>query len=129
VVFALALLAAGIASTITAGMAGGSIFTGALGRSYDIGDARSRAGVLLALLPALLAIFFVKDTFQALILSQVLLSVQLPVTIVLQIRLTSSRRVMGSYANGPVGKVLLWSVAGAVIGLNLMLLKSIFQGG
>jgi manganese transport protein len=128
VVFALALLCAGLASSITAGMAGGSIFTGSLGRSYDIRDGGSRAGVLLALVPALLAIFFVKDTFRALILSQVLLSIQLPITIVLQIHLTSSRRVMGSYANTSLGKGLLWTVAAAVIGLNVMLLWSIFTG-
>jgi manganese transport protein len=109
-------------------MAGGSIFTGILGRSYNIREAGSKAGVLVALLPALLAIFFVKDTFQALILSQVLLSIQLPITIVLQIHLTSSRTVMGGYANTLLGKCLLWSVAGAVIILNVLLLRSIFSG-
>jgi manganese transport protein len=128
VVFALALLCAGLASSITAGMAGGSIFTGILGRSYNIRETSSRAGVLVALLPALLAIFFVKNTFQALILSQVLLSIQLPITIVLQIHLTSSRTVMGGYANTLLGKCLLWSVAGAVIILNVLLLRSIFSG-
>jgi len=126
-VFALALLCAGLASTITAGMAGGSIFTGALGRTYSIREAGSKAGVMLALLPALLAIFFVQDTFQALILSQVLLSIQLPVTIVLQIHLTSSRKVMGGYANSALGKVLLWTVAGVVIALNLLLLWSLYK--
>lgn len=129
VVFALALLCAGLASSVTAGMAGGSIFTGILGRTYNIREASSRAGVLLALLPALLAIFFVQDTFRALILSQVLLSIQLPITIVLQISLTGSRRVMGSYVNTALGKALLWTVAAAVIVLNVMLLKSIFQSG
>ncbi|MDR3673090.1 MAG: Nramp family divalent metal transporter [Holophaga sp.] len=129
VVFAVALLASGLASTVTAGMAGGSIFTGALGRSYSIRETGSRAGVLLSLLPALLAVFFVRDTFQALILSQVLLSIQLPVTIVLQIHLTSSRKVMGDYANRALGKTMLWAVAAAVIVLNLMLLWSILQGG
>ena len=128
-VFALALLCAGLASTVTAGMAGGSIYTGMLGRPYNIREGRSRFGVVLALLPALLAIFLVKDTFQALILSQVCLSVQLPVTIILQIHLTSSPKVMGTYANTPLGRVLLWATALAVIALNLLLLRSIFLGG
>jgi len=129
VVFALALLCAGIASTTTAGMAGASIFTGMLGRPYDILERASKAGVLVALLPALAAIFFVKDTFQALILSQVLLSIQLPVTILMQIHLTSSRTVMGSYANAPLGKIVLWTVAAAVIILNVLLLRSLWSGG
>jgi manganese transport protein len=123
-VFALALLCAGLASTITAGMAGGSIFAGIFGRAYAIREGLSRVGVALTLLPALLAVFFVTDSFKALIWSQVLLSIQLPITIVLQIGLTSSGKVMGPYANTPVGKVVLWSIAAVVIFLNLLLLKS-----
>ena len=65
VVFALALLCAGIASTITAGMAGGSIFAGIFGRAYEIEDGRSKLGILVTLLPALAAVFFVQDTFRA----------------------------------------------------------------
>jgi len=123
-VFALALLCAGLASTITAGMAGGSIFAGIFGRAYSIREGLSRVGVALTLLPALLAVFFVTDSFKALIWSQVLLSIQLPITIVLQIGLTSSGKVMGSYANTSSGKLVLWTVAAVVIGLNLLLLKS-----
>ena len=54
VVFAVALLFAGIASTITSGMAAGSIFAGIYRESYDIKDSHSRWGVLLSLLVALL---------------------------------------------------------------------------
>ena len=126
VVFALALLCSGLASTITAGMAGGSIFAGIFGRAYDIKDNLSRAGIVLTLFPALFAAFFVVDSFRALIWSQVLLSIQLPVTIILQINMTSSREIMGRYANLSLGKAILWAVAGVVIGLNLLLLKSLF---
>ena len=48
-VFALALLLAGLSSSVTAGMAGGSIFSGIFGRPYDIHDKRSRLGVFLSL--------------------------------------------------------------------------------
>jgi manganese transport protein len=123
-VFALALLCAGLASTITAGMAGGSIFAGIFGHAYDIQDRLSRIGIALTLGPALLAVFFVTDSFKALIWSQVLLSMQLPITIVLQISLTSSAKVMGQYANAFTGKIVLWSVAAVVIFLNILLLKS-----
>jgi len=124
-VFALALLCAGLASSTTAGMAGGSIFAGIFDRPYDIHEGRSKAGVALTLGAALLGVLLVTDTFKALILSQVLLSIQLPITILLQIYLTSSRKVMGSHANTPLDRILLWITAGVVIALNLMLLRSL----
>ena len=58
IVFALALLMAGISSTITSGMAAGSIFAGIFGESYHIKDSHSQVGVLLSLGIALLLIFF-----------------------------------------------------------------------
>ena len=54
VVFALALLMAGISSTITSGMAAGSIFAGIFGESYHIRDSHSQVGVILSLGIALL---------------------------------------------------------------------------
>ena len=128
IVFALALLAAGVASSITASMAGGSIFAGIFGRTYDIGDRHTKAGLLVTLLPALMVVFFITDSFKALLFSQVLLSLQLPITILLQLSLTSSRKVMGIYANAGIEKFLLWTTAVVVIGLNLMLLKSVITG-
>ena len=127
-VFALALLCAGLASSITAGMAGGSVFAGVYGRAYDVRNGSSKAGVLLTLGSALLAVFFVTDSFRALLVSQMLLSVQLPVTILLLIGLTSSRRVMGAHANGRLEKFALWFIAAIVTTLNLMLLWSLFRG-
>jgi manganese transport protein len=120
-VFALALLCAGLASSITAGMAGGSVFAGMFGRAYDVRERPSKAGVALTLGPALLAVFFVTDSFRALVVSQMLLSVQLPVTIVLLLGLTSSRKIMGAHANGRLEKFALWLIAAIVIALNLML--------
>jgi manganese transport protein len=126
--FALALLCAGLASTLTACMAGGSIFSGLFERPFDIREGHSRAGVALTLLPALAAVFFITDTFRMLILSQILLSIQLPFTILLQVHLTSSRKVMGTYANTRLGGTLLWVVAAVVIALNLLLLQSLWTG-
>lgn len=126
-VFALALLLAGMASSVTAGMAGGSIFSGIFGRAYNIREAHSKAGVAITVGGALLAVFFVTDSFKALIVSQVLLSVQLPFTVVLLLWLTSSRKVMGAHANGPWEKFLLWAIATVVIGLNLLLLWNMMK--
>lgn len=121
-VFALALLMAGVASSITAGMAGGSIVAGMFGEPFNSGDRHTRIGIALTLLLGGFAIFFVQDTFKGLIFSQVLLSLQLPWTIFLQIYLTSSKKVMGNHANRPFGAVMLWGIAAIVTALNIMLL-------
>src|SRR6185369_4308735 len=88
-VFAVALLLAGVASSITAGMAGGSIVAGMFGEPFNSSDRHTRIGIVMTLLTGAVAIFFVRDTLQGLIFSQVLLSIQLPWTIFLQIYLTS----------------------------------------
>ena len=123
---ALALLFAGLSSSITAGMAGGSIFAGIFGEPFDMGDRHSRIGVGLTLGGALLAIFFISDPFQSLVVSQMLLSIQLPFTILLQIFLTASPRVMGPYANGFLDNLILGTIAALVILLNLLLFLSFF---
>jgi manganese transport protein len=125
VVFALALLLSGLSSSITAGMSGASIFAGIFGESYDIKDFHSRIGAGGTLIAATAIVFLIGDPFRGLVVSQMLLSMQLPFTIVTQVRLTSSREVMGKYANGTALKVLLWTVAAVVIGLNIALLKAL----
>lgn len=124
VVFALALLMAGVSSTITSGMAAGSIFAGIFGESYHIRDSHSQLGVLLSLGLALLLIFFIGDPFRGLLISQMVLSIQLPFTVFLQVWLTSSPRVMGVYANSTFSKIVLYGIAVVVSVLNLMLLFS-----
>lgn len=125
-IFAVALLFAGISSTVTAGMAGGSIYAGIFGESYDIKDYHSWHGVLLTYWLAVLIILFVEDPFTGLIYSQMALSVQLPWTIGLLIYLTSSKKVMGKYANNTRLKVTLGVIGAIVIILNIMLLLESF---
>ena len=121
-IFALALLMAGISSTITSGMAAGSIFAGIFGESYHIKDIHSRIGVLLSLAVALVIIFFIDNPFYGLIISQMILSIQLPFTVFLQVGLTSSKRVMGKYANSCWSSFVLYTIAIIVSVLNIMLL-------
>ncbi len=121
-IFALALLMAGISSTITSGMAAGSIFAGIFGESYHIKDIHSRIGVLLSLGVALVIIFFIDNPFYGLIISQMILSIQLPFTVFLQVGLTSSKRVMGKYANSCWSSFVLYAIAIIVSVLNIMLL-------
>ena len=124
VVFALALLMAGISSTITSGMAAGSIFAGIFGESYHIKDSHSQVGVILSLGIALLLIFFIGDPFKGLLISQMILSIQLPFTVFLQVGLTSSRKVMGQYVNSKWSTFVLYAIAAVVTVLNIMLLVS-----
>jgi len=117
-IFAIALLFAGIASTTTAV----TIFSGMFGESYDMKDIHSRVGLLLTFVPAVIVLYFINDPFWGLIVSQMLLSVQLPLTVFMQIWLTSSPKVMGTYANKPFTKGLLYAVGFIVTALNLYLL-------
>jgi len=123
-VFALALLMAGISSTVTSGMAAGSIFAGMFGESYHIKDIHSKVGILISLGVALVIILFISDPFQGLLISQMALSVQLPFTVFLQVGLTSSRKVMGQYVNSRWSSFLLYFIAAVVSVLNVMLLFS-----
>ena len=126
VIFAVALLFAGIASTITSGVAAGSIFAGIYREPYDIKDSHSRWGVLLSLVMALIIIMLVSNPFMGLIYSQMILSIQLPVTIFLQVYLTSSGKVMGKYKNRTSTKWILYILGGIVTVLNVMLFISMF---
>ncbi len=121
-VFALALIFSGISSSITAAMAGGSIYAGIFREPYDPADSHSRAGILITLLGALIAVFFISDPFTGIIRSQIVLSVQLPLTIFALLYLTSSQKVMGQFANSVRDNILLWCTGAIVVGLNIMLL-------
>ncbi|MBM7867185.1 divalent metal cation transporter [Heliobacterium gestii] len=123
-VFGMALLFAGISSTTTAGMAGGSIVAGMFREPYDIKDPHTKMGVGGILGLATLLIFLIADPFKGLVYSQMFLSIQLPITVMLQIYLTSSERVMGKYKNSLIHKGLLWTIASIVSLLNIMLLLS-----
>lgn len=124
--FAIALLLSGLASTTTAGMAGASIFAGMFKEPYDIKDIHSRAGAVLTYGLALVVLLFVTDPFEGLIYSQMALSLQLPFTIFLQLYLTSSPKVMGKYKNNLRQKIILLIIGLFVTVLNLMLLHDMW---
>lgn len=126
-IFAIALLFAGISSTVTSGIAAGTIFAGIFGEPYDIKDRHSRTGVLVSLLGAAAIIFFISNPLKGLIISQMLLSIQLPITIFLQIYLTSSEKVMGKYKNSMFTKYLLYAIGITVMLLNIVLFISFFR--
>lgn len=120
-IFAIALLLAGISSTITSGMAAGSIFAGMFNESYNSHDPHSVVGIAISYGVSLLVILFIGDPFKGLLVSQMVLSLQLPFTVFLQVSLTSSKRVMGKYANKPWNTALLYFLAAIVTILNIWL--------
>ncbi len=124
VIFGIALLFSGIASSTTAGMAGGSIFAGIFGEPYDIRDIHTKVGVAGILILSTIAIFFIPNPYLGLIYSQMLLSIQLPITVFLQIYLTSSKKVMGKFKNSLKDKIALWVIGITLTILNIMLLMS-----
>ena len=127
VVFAVALLFSGIASTITSGMAAGTIFAGMFREPYDIKDNHTRLGVAISLILALVIIFLISDPFRGLIISQMVLSMQLAFTIFLQVYLTSSERMMGKYRNSLFSRITLYGLGVIVTLLNIALLVSFFR--
>lgn len=127
VIFAIALLFSGIASTTTSGMAAGSIFAGMYKEPYDIKDNHTRLGVAISLLLALGIIFFISNPFKGLIFSQMCLSIQLPVVVFLQVYLTSSYKVMGKYKNSNFSKIILYAIGAIITLLNIALFVSMFD--
>ncbi|WP_455497046.1 Nramp family divalent metal transporter [Coprobacter sp.] len=127
IIFAVALLFAGIASTITSGMAGGSILAGIYKKPYDIKNTYSKRGIILSLFVAYLIILLITQPFDGLIYSQIILSVQLPFTIFSQVQLTSSDKVMGIYKNSKTAQFILYFFGIIVTILNIILLFSIIK--
>ncbi len=121
-VFAIALIFSGFSSSMTAAMAGGSIFAGLFHEPFNVTDRHSRLGIIITITGGLVILFFLSDPFQGLIWSQIALSIQLPWTIIGQIALTSSKKVMGKYRNTLFDTILLATIAVIVTLLNIFLL-------
>ncbi len=85
---------------------------------------------LLALIPAMIvcAMYGEKGTAQLLILSQVILSLQLPFAVIPLVQFTSSRKMMGEFRNAIPTAILAWIVAAVIVSLNLKLLFDFFTG-
>jgi manganese transport protein len=129
VLFALALFASGQNSTVTATLAGQIIMEGFLHFSMAPWLRRllTRA---LAVIPAAIvaALWGAHGTAKLLILSQVVLSLQLPFAVVPLVQFTSSKAKMGEFANKAWLVALAWSAAALIIALNLKLLVDCLRG-
>lgn len=127
--FALALLASGQNSTITATLAGQIVMEGFLELRLPPW-LRRLATRLLALIPAIFVCIYYgeKGTAQLLILSQVVLSMQLPFAVIPLVQFTGSKKLMGAHRTNMVIIALAWVVAAVIVTLNVKLLLEFFAG-
>ena len=126
VVFALALLCSGQSSTITGTMAGQIVMEGFLNFRMRPWLRRLMTR-MMAITPAAITVYLSgqEGTFKLLILSQVILSMQLPFAVIPLIHFTSDRNRMGSFANKIWVQVLAWLSATIIVGLNIRLVISV----
>jgi manganese transport protein len=122
VAFAVALLCAGQSSTLTGTLAGQVVMEGFLHFRMRPWLRRlvTRA---IAIVPAVATILILGDegTYKLLILSQVILSLQLPFAVIPLLQFTGSRTIMGELASGWIVKALAWLCAAVIVGLNVKL--------
>jgi manganese transport protein len=128
VLFGVALLASGQNSTLTGTLAGQIVMEGFL--NIKLPDWVTRLVTrLIAIIPAIIAtaIYGEKGVEDLLILSQVILSLQLPFAVVPLILFTGNKKKMGEFANPKWLKILSWLVASIIIILNVyLLIRTIF---
>jgi manganese transport protein len=121
---ALGLLASGLSSSSVGTLAGQVIMQGFIDRRIPLAVRR-----LVTMVPAIVVLIAGVEPTVVLVLSQVVLSFGIPFAIVPLVHLTSSRSVMGSFANGRRIAGLAGIVAAIVIGLNLWLLAATLLPG
>src|SRR4029077_6267652 len=124
--FAFALLASGQSSTVTGTIAGQIILEGFLDLDIPCWQRRliTRG---LALVPALIGVMLLGDRAvgRLLVLSQVVLSLQLPFALYPLIRFTGNRRLMGVFANNAVTRITAWTLFGVITAANLWLVLQV----
>ncbi|WP_198938250.1 Nramp family divalent metal transporter, partial [Mycobacterium sp. IS-836] len=117
VLFAVGLLASGLASASVGAYAGAMIMQGLLHRSIPMLVRR-----LITLCPAVAILALDLDPTRTLVLSQVVLSFGIPFAVLPLIRLTSNRTLMGTDANHPVTTAIGWTVGIMISLLNVVLI-------
>jgi manganese transport protein len=125
--FAVALLASGLNSTVAATLAGQIVMEGFLKLRLP-NWARRLVTRGIAIVPVVIvtAIYGERGTSQLLVLSQVILSMQLPFAVIPLVRFVSDRRKMGEFVIPRSVAVVAWIVAAIIVALNVKLLFETF---
>ena len=127
--FAVALVFAGVGSSIASSMAEANVITGFLGKPEDPRTRLYRIAVFITAIPSFVIILLGMDTFKILILSQVVLSIQLPFTLIPLLILCRNRKVMGGFRSSVREFAAAVIISAVVIALNIYLLYSTLAGG
>ncbi len=129
ILFAIALLASGLNSTVTATLAGQIVMEGFL-RLRIPQWARRLLTRGLAIIPVVVvtALYGEKGTAQLLVFSQVVLSMQLPFAVIPLVQFVSDKEKMGNFAIPRGVAALAWVVAAVILVLNFKLLYDTFAG-
>jgi len=123
VVFAVGLLASGLASTSVGCYAGAAVMEGLIHRRIPLLVRRS-----ITLVPALVLLAVGADPTWTLVVSQVVLSFGIPFAVIPLVRLNRDRSLMGPHANGPRLQAVLVVVVALVVALNLALVTLLALG-
>ena len=121
--FAISLLASGLASTTVGTMAGQVVMQGFLERQIPVWLRR-----LVTVLPSLVVIFLGLDPTRTLVISQVILSFGLPFAVIPLILFCRRRDLMGELVSSKPTIAVAWGVAALILALNAYLLLQIFGG-
>jgi len=127
--FALALVFAGVGSSVTSSMAEVNVITGFLGKPEDPKTFLYKISVFITAIPSFVIIMWGMDTFRILIFSQVVLSIQLPFTLIPLLILCRKGSIMASFRSGTGEFTAAVVISAIVIALNLYLLYSTVTGG
>ena len=129
-VFGIALLASGLSASVTGTLAGQVVMEGFLSWKLSAG-ARALATRALAIGPALVAAawFGTEGASRLLVLSQVILSLQLPFALLPLLLFTTRRRYLGVHAFDRPTALVMWSCALGVVGLNGWMFLHLFDHG
>jgi manganese transport protein len=127
--FAVALVFSGIGSSVTSSMAEVNVITGFLGKPEDPKTLLYRVSVFVTAIPSFLIILLSLNTYRILIFSQVVLSIQLPFTLVPLLLLCRNHRIMGCFRSKSSEFIAAVIISGVVIVLNIYLLFSTIAGG
>jgi manganese transport protein len=122
-IFLVALMASGISSSVVGTMAGQLIMQGFLRRRIPVWVRR-----LVTMLPAFAVVAAGLDATRCLVISQVVLSLVLPIPMVALLVLSRRPAVMGAFVAGRVTSMVALAAAGLTLSLNLVLLVQIWTG-
>ncbi|OZI30973.1 divalent metal cation transporter [Bordetella genomosp. 10] len=127
--FAIALLASGVNSTVTATLAGQIVMEGFLNlRIPDWARRLLTRGVAIVPVIVVTSLYGESGTAKLLVFSQVVLSMQLPFAVIPLVRFVSDRKLMGPFATGRKVTIAAWTIAAVIVVLNAKLLIDVIAG-